>query len=313
MSNGPNYHTPFKPETDRPFNLNPYELEQWTANQWVRDYRNFNEMPAHKLTESALVAWVCEGGKFHQIRREYWSEPLLYAAVRRDPDAFKLIGEDDIDDHRMLSFECVKAGCLQFKDLLPAYQDESFVLDLIEPYAYMVEGIDFAHRFKHLLTDRVIDAICRKSVDHAYEFACRWCPVGKFRINDDSIKAAIAVNATAYFRLAEMGKEHVLVSMLADGFWPSTEFFVRDSPSRYPPSSATEAFERYSKSLGMSNKALHVGWLKTRPTSELVDALQGSQEALGLLFDIVPKDDLRDLMKTHRSIRGRFLEYELGM
>lgn len=313
MGYGPNYHVPFKPSTERPINLNPSEAEHWGANQWVRDYRNFNEIPVHKLTDSALIAWICEGGKLKDIRKEYWSDQLLHAAVRRDPEAFKLIGEDDVDDHRMLSFECVKAGCLQFKDLLPAYQDESFVLDLIKPYAYMLEGIDFANRFKHLLTDRVIDAICRKSVSHAYEFACKWCPVGKSRISDDSIKAAIAVNATDYFRLAEIGKEYVLVSMLADGFWPDAKFFVKDNPNQYPPSSVTEAFERYSKFPGMSLKALHVNWLKTRPAEEVVNCLQGSREGQDLIFEVLPHEDLKAYLKAHRSLRGRYLEHELGM
>lgn len=313
MGYGPNYHEPFKPSTDDPTNLTPSEAEHWRQNQWVRDYRNFNEIPSSNLTDSALVAWICEGGKLKDIRKEYWSEELLHAAVRRDPDAFKLIGVGDSADHRMLSFVCCKAGCLQFSDLLPEYQDEEFVLELVKPYAYMLEGIDFAGKFSHLLTDRVIDAICRKSVAHAYEFACGWCRMAKSRIQDDSIRAAIAVGINDYFRLAEMGKEHVLVGMLKEGFWPDQRHFLRNSPSQYPPSSPADVLQRINDNFGSNMRALYISWLKTRSIEELINCLQGSQEGLDLIFEVIPPEHLKDQLKAHRPLRGRYLEHELGM
>lgn len=291
---------------------NVVEHELMQSHPDALQYRGFADIPKHQLSETALIAWLCHEGKFAEIPAEWHTQDLLVAAARHDRDAYLLIEQRGIGN-RSIAFEAVIAGRLEFHLIPEKYQDEVFLLELVRVGALALQRIDFSGAYRHLLTERVVESICTKSVYSAYEFACLWCPQARYLVKDDYIKKAIGTHALDLFRLKELGAEHVLREMLCAGYWPTDGWASDDSPGRHPPVDSAACFSTYLQTIGTSLKVLHRCWLQTRPAPELVKTLAGSERGLDVLFEIIPINDLRALMGSSRAIRGRLLENDLGM
>lgn len=276
-------------------------------------YGRFEDIPPEIVCESSLVAWLCHLGKLSQIPCEMRTAQVLFAAVRHDSAAFESLQENEAVSHRELTLRGVIAGRLRFESVQKEYKDEDFIIGLSAVGAGMLTAIDFAGEYKHLLTDRVVEAICTRRLSAAYEFGWDWFPAGRDRIKDEYIEVAIAKEIFDYDKLKIMGKSHVLTNMLNEGFWPEERQFYPGDSCRVAPKSVSECFEILCEQKYPYVKVLLRCWMQTRPTIEAVEALHGSKTGLDELFSLYPIHEIREHMNGLRSIRGRLLENDLGM
>lgn len=297
--------------------IHSYEIEQCQKHPGMSSYSTFAEIPNDQISESSLVAWIVSGGKLAQILTGLRTERVLWAAARHDDDAYRQIGRDQVSDHRALSVEAIRQGKAYFFWLPEEYKDEQMLIDMTIFGTHSIQNIDLAGAYKHLLTERVAEAICSRSLSQAHEFGIAGGAAAKALIRDKYLEAGIRAQTSDYGYLEMVNKQYLLVKMLAFGFWPDEKNFnVPDEVVRsfvVPPSDPIEALERIGVCQSRGHKLLHRSWLQTRPTKEVVDALQGSAQGLDELFRIYPEQEMRKHMKTHRSIRGRLLEQDLGM
>ncbi|MBI6882733.1 hypothetical protein [Pseudomonas putida] len=300
------------PLPNTPFMLSQFEEEQWAESHWVARCSAFSEIEDALIDESVSVAWLCNGGHLFDIPEEHWSESVLLTAVRKDVYAFDLIDESLVDDYRALAVEASKAGTVNFANLPEAYCNEGFVLELISVGALSVEGIDFAGRYAHLLTDRVIEAICTKSLSNARYFSLVLGKFTKDRINDEYVRKAIPLNHYDLHCLEDLGKTHVLVDMLVQGYWPPSLREYPNHPCPEAPATVNDGFAIYSTTECANMRTLHKCWMQTRPVEELAVTLKGPA-GLDLLFEIVPDDKIRRFAHKNRGIAGRLVGNDMGM
>lgn len=296
--------------------IHSYEIEQCQKHPGMSRYSTFAEIPNDQISESSLVAWIVSGGKLAQILTGLRTERVLWAAARHDDDAYRQIGKDQVSDHRALSLEAIRQGKAYFYWLPEEYKDEQMLIDMTIFGTQSIQNTDLACAYKHLLTERVAEVICSRSLTQAYEFGIAGGSAAKALIRDKYLEAAIRAQTSDYGYLASMDKQYLLVKMVAYGFWPKKINFNGPEELKTfvtPPADPGEALERILVSQSRGNQLLHRSWLLTRPTSEVVDALQGSKKGLDELFTIYPERELREYMKVYRSIRGRFVEQDLGM
>lgn len=296
--------------------MHSYEIEQCQRHPGMNKYTTFAEIPNDQIIESSLVAWIVSGGKLAQILTGLRTERVLWAAARHDDDAYRKIGKDEVADHRALSLESIRQGKAFFFWLPEEYKDEQLLIDMTIFGTQSIQNIDLAGAYKHLLTERVAEVICSRSLSQAYEFGIAGGSTAKALIRDKYLEAGIRAQTSDYGYLESMNKQYLLVKMVAFGFWPDEKNFTGPEEVRAfikPPADPEEALDRILVCQGRGHQLLHRSWLQTRPAKEVVDALQGSAEGLDELFKIYPEQELRKHMKAHRSIRGRLLEHDLGM
>jgi hypothetical protein len=293
-----------------------FEIEQCQQNPDMDGFASFTDIPDDRVSESSLVAWLVAGGKYKEIPQGLRSEALMWSAVRHDRDAYELIDETDVADHRGLSLEALKHDHAKFSSVPERHKDGQFIVDCTAYGHRKVLTIDFYRDYEHLLTEDVAKQICSRSISDASDF----CTTGKHRacllMKDEYLEAGIRVQTSDYPYLKLMGKTYVLAGMLAKGFWPDeSQFAVPDETATFktPPSSLTQALERLQVNQGAGHRLLHECWIKIHPMQEVVSAFEGSQNGLDALFRLYKQHELRDYIRTSRPLRGRFLEQELGM
>lgn len=298
-------------------NIHWYEVEQCEANRDIKQFRNFEDIPKERLSESSLVAWIVSGsGKLAKIPVEERTERLLWSAVRHDKDAYDLIPACDVNNHRELSLEALRHSNTYFSSIPEAYKDEQFLIDMTERGSHSIKNIGLADRYDHLLTDFTAMVICSRSVSQALSYCEAGGEKARALLKDEYVLEAIKKQTSDFGSLKSLGKEYLLISLLADGFWPAEENFnfpPEVHALRSPPSSPKEAVERYSVATALGHKVLHRCWLQAQPKPQVIDELQSFQKGLDELFIIYPEHELREYMKSYRSIRGRLLEQDLGM
>lgn len=296
--------------------IHSYEIEQCQKHPGMSSYSTFAEIPNDQISESSLVAWIVSGGKLAQILKGLRTERVLWAAARHDDDAYRQIDKSEVTDHRALSLESIRQGKAFFFWLPEEYKDEQLLIDMTIFGTQSIQNIDLSGAYRHLLTERVAEAICSRSLGQAHQFGIAGGSAAKALIRDKYLEAGIRAQTSDYGYLESMDKKYLLVKMLALGFWPEEKNFCAPEEVRgfvTPPADPEEAFERILICQGRGHQILHRCWLQTRPAKEVIDTLQGSKRGLDEIFDLYPEQELRKHMRAHRSIRGRILENDLGM
>ena len=296
-------------------NIHFFEIQCCQQHPDMEAYKTFSAIPPAKVSEASLVSWLVSGGKLEQIWTDLRTEPVLWTAVRHDPDAYELIHSDDVSDHRKLSLEALKNKCTSWYSVPQEHKDEQFLIDATEGLSEALKYIRLRDDYPELITERTAQAICSRSISQAFDFCQAGGHQAEFLFKDEYLKEGIKAQTSDYGTLKIMGKSYLLIGMLADGFWPDeNNFQVPDSikPFKVPPANPAEALERILALRG-GNKILHRCWLQTQPFVEVIEALQGSKKGLDELFEIYPERELREHMKSFRALRGRFLEHDLGM
>lgn len=294
-----------------------YEVEQCEANPDMYTFKTFGDIPVDRLSDSSLVAWMASGsGALAQIPVEMRTQPVLWASVRHDKEAYDLIPACDSDNHRELSLEALEHGNTFFTSIPEQYKDEQFLIDMSKTGTQSIQNINLHARYSHLITSHTAREICSRSISQAAGYCSAGGDRARVLLEDDYVVQAIKKQTSDYGTLKSLGKEYLLVGMLADGFWPEPENFnfpPEIHVLRQAPSSPKEAVERLGVATSLGHKVLHRCWLMAQPVDLVVDDLQGFQKGLEELFTLYPERELRNYMKAYRSIRGRFLEQDLGM
>lgn len=293
-----------------------YEIAQCEDNPDMINYKTFSDIPEGRVNDSSLVAWVVSGGKLAQIPVEMRTEPVLWSAVRNDSEAYDLILPEDVTDHRSLSLEALRHSKAFFTSVPEAYKDEQFLIDMTSVGSQLINNIRLRDQYDHLLTEYTAKAICTRSISDAFNYCQAGGEKAGVLLKDDYLVEGIQIQTSDYGTLKLMGKEYLLIAMLADGFWPAAQNFnfpPEIHVMRTPPASPTEAVERIQIAKSGGHKILHRCWLQTQPMADVIAELQSSTKGLDELFIIYPERELREYMKLHRSLRGRFVEQDLGM
>jgi hypothetical protein len=295
-------------------NFHDYEVEQCQANPGMSAYSEFSTIPPEKVSESSLVAWLVSGGRLQQIPRELRVERVLWAAVRNDKSSYGLIDKGMVSDHRALSLEAIRCDSVGFFAVPEAYKDEDFLIEMAISRPRLILCVDLKDKYRHLVTEKTARGICSVSLSLAFDYAQMGGEKAQVLVTDKLLTEAIKSQSSDYGVLEIMGRGDLLISMLKQGFWPDeTHFsFPGHQSFKNPPSDVSDALSRILRTIG-SMRILHRNWLKTQPMAEVVDALEGSRQGLDELFVLYPETDLRGFMKAYRSLRGRFVEQDLGM
>lgn len=290
-----------------------FEVEQCRAFPKMGSYNNYWDIPQRELSELSLVAWLIAGGTFEQIPAEHRTENVIWAAVRHDREAFKLIGRHEVSDYRELSVNAVQLGYATFQDVPAEYIDEEFLIDATSHTFGRSTTKTLLDAHPNLITEQVAKAVCSRSISQARDF----CVAGGVKalglLKDEYLVEAIQKQTSDATYLNDLYKTYVLVSMIAEGFWPKHVSIANAALYRQPPETPAEALERLCEKLSPGDKVLHRCWLQSRPMGQVVSALQDSQKGLDELFEIYPEQELRKHMKSNRALRGRLLESDLGM
>lgn len=291
-----------------------FEVEQCRANPQMDSYNNFWDIPDDEISELSLVAWLVAGGKLDQIPDKHRSNDVLWTAARHDRDSYKLIGRYEVTDHRELSLEAIRLGHADFEDVPGEYIDEDFLIEVNTCTFGRKPSKTLLKARPELITERVVKAICSRSISKARDFCAAGGDKAAELMKDEYLVKAIRNQISDAESLVGMGKAHVLTGMLAEGFWPAYRTLPNQiAVFRVPPSTPAEALDRLCTKLSPGDRTLHRCWLQSKPTNEVVAALQGSQKGLDELFAIYPERELRKHMKSNRALSGRFLENDLGM
>lgn len=277
-------------------------------------YKNFWSIPEEEVSELSLVAWLVAGGQLGQIPDEHRTQDVLWTAVRHDRESFKLIGRYEVSDHRELSIEAVQLAHACFEDVPAEYIDEDFLIEASLTTFGRPTSKTLLETRPDLITERVARTICSRTISQARDF----CAAGGIKaaelMRDEYLAKSIRNQISDAESLIDMGKLHVLTSMIAEGFWPAYRTLPNQvAVFREPPATPTEALERLCAKLSPGDRVLHRCWLQSKPTNEVVAALQGSKKGLDELFAIYPERELRKHMKSNRALSGRILENDLGM
>lgn len=298
-------------------NIHWYEVEQCEANRDIRQFKNFEDIPKERVSESSLVAWIVSGaGKLAKIPVEERTERLLWVAVRHDQEAYDLIPACDVNNHRELSLEALRNSKTFFASIPEAYKDEQFLIDMTERGSQSIQNIGLADRYDHLLTDFTAMTICSRSISQALSFCEAGGDKARVLLKDEYVIEAIKKQTSDFGSLKALGKEYLLIGLLADGYWPAAHNFNYPPEThtlREPPSSPRDAVERCSATTSLGHRVLHRCWLRAQPMDQVVHELQAFPKGLNELFELYPERELRSYLKTSRSIRGRLLEQDLGM
>lgn len=297
-------------------NLYWYEVEQVQAHPDMDEYKAFASIPEELVSESSLVSWLTSGGKLEEIPGELRSEIILHVAARHDRDALELIQPWDVTDYHSLAVDAIKNASHQVRWVAPEYMTERFLIDVALNSPQAMESFGLGEENKHLVTENVLATLCSSTISHS---AILLRVVGgsiKEMIKDEFVREAIKTQVSDYTSLATIGKEHVLVDMIKDGFWPEAKNFTHPDKIQHfsnPPAGPADALERLYATKSPGYHVLHKAWLKTQPQSEVISELQSSSRGLDVLFDIFPERLLQQNMREHRGLRGRVLERDMGL
>jgi hypothetical protein len=279
-------------------------------------YSKFRRIPPERVTESSLVAWIVFGGLLEQIPKEHRTERVLWAAARHDDTSYALIGQDEVADHQALSLEALARGTTSFSKIPWEHKDEDFIIQMTIDSTNALQGINFAAAYSHLITDKVAQAICSRSVSHAYGFWVAGGDEARALIKDSYIEAAFDNECKCFAELERFGQTKMLAAKLAAGFWPKGAALKTSTGlelAAEPPADPMTALILMNNSRARGHQVLYKCWLLSRPVEEVIDGLQSRKVGLAEIFNLYSEADLRKHMKTYRSIRGRFLEQDLGM
>lgn len=287
-----------------------YELAQCALNPDMDRYNKFRRIPSERVSESSLVAWIVYGGILEEIPKEHRTERVVWAAARHDDTAYNHINIRDVSDHRALSLDALFRSKVTFYNVPECHKDEDFLIQMTIKSTDSIQGVQLADNYAHLLTDKVAQAICSRSMSHAYGFWVAGGQKAKDLIKDEYLERAFENHLNDYAYLERFKKEHLLVAKLATGFWP--EIKAPGEPAG-PPADPMAALILFENTKLNNYRVLYKCWLLSRPIEEVIESLQVKPVGLDKVFELYPDSELRKHMKTFRSIRGRFLEHDLGM
>lgn len=291
-----------------------YELAQCELNPGMKAYKRFSEIPADKVSESSLVAWMYHGGKFREIPEEMHTQNLYWTATRWDFGAFLAIDRSKVDDLHGMCLNGMIHGLMSFDWLPPELLTEQFVIDMTIEDVSPLDGADLEDQHEFLLTERVVKEIASRSLSHAYSLYSLSDGIARPLIKDEYLVAAIKNDPRSAWKLNEMGKEGLFLEVLSQGYWPPEESFSDIPGVVAKPTTVAQAYDWYRESEKDSfPQRLYRAWMQAQPLTDLITALQGSKAGLDHLFEHYPEKELRQHLKTHRPLRGRFLENDLGM
>lgn len=295
---------------------NEYEIAQCELNPDMKGYKRFDEIPENRINESSLVAWIVNGGELHETPQDVRTERVLWAAVRHDDSAYAFIDASEVSDHRALTIEALNRGGTHFLWAPDEYKDEDFLIEMTEKNIDALASIGLDRKYSHLLTDKVAEAICSRSLAQAYGFRVAASDKIGSLIKDSYLEKAILTSDSDFALLTRMKKVGVLVKLLSDGFWPNQVLEKNTPVSTFkagPPSIPSDAMDLRFNSKTLGEQVLYGAWLKSRPVAEVVESLHGSEKGMEELLSLYGDGVLRTYMKDYRSIRGRLLEHDLGM
>lgn len=292
-----------------------YEYAQSVKHPDAGNYKSFSDIPEHLVCESFLMAWLQQDKRFSSIPRDLWTDQLVTTAIRNDSFAFAIIKPEDVSDYRKLMLEFVRFGMGGFDQLPAEYKTEQFVIDM-SAWDPRPMDLSFLKDHPHLITQRVADEICSKSFNHAYDFWMRAGDTGRKFVTDAHLERAIRADSSHLDLLVDLKKEHILVDMISQGYWPSKDQKYRPSPVDHKPV-RPERLKGLPELLCLNilegHKFLYRCWIKTKPVDEVVDAYHGYKAGIDELFCLYEEKTLRSYADKYRSLRGRFLENDLGM
>ncbi|MBI6882734.1 hypothetical protein [Pseudomonas putida] len=294
------------------FDIHTYSVLQCQKNPYIDDYRSFDEIPQDQRTESALVAWLQTGsGNLAAIPKELRTARMLHVAARHDGQAMLQIKPSDVSNYREVALDGAKNYPNSMGLVDPEFIDEQFIIDAAISNAGVLYSFD-KETLQSYITERAAREICSSGVGRMMTFLN---VMGSELVKDEYIVDAIKVQYSDYAILEPIGKLHLLIEMLGNGFWPAPELFTLPiyQDSKVPPSSPLEALKRLSLAGDRGFKILHRSWLLAQPQAEVVEALQASQKGLDELFDLYDEGQLRGYAKKHRSIAGRLVGNDLGI
>jgi hypothetical protein len=296
-------------------NIHSYEIEQCELHPDMGSFSSYYDIPAWRVSDSSLVAWLVAGGELKRIPPEKRSEAVLWTAVRHDEAAYDLIAPGAVKDFRALTLEALRHGKTSYWKVPDECKDEDFAIEAGLLPNFPLHELDFKYA-QHLLNERVAKAFCSHSLTKAFDFLSHGGSKARDFLRDEYVEDALRAQVSDYGVLRSLGKQHVLVRMLAQGFWPDEKHFRQLGEFevfRAPPADAAEALERMSTCQEWGHRILHRYWLETRSVQEVVDAFQTSKLGTDELFEIYSEKQLRPFIKDYRSIRARFVETDLGM
>lgn len=299
-------------ECEGKFDIHAYSVLQCQKNPCIDDYRSFDEIPQDQRTESALVAWLQTGsGNLAAIPKELRTARMLHVAARHDGQAMLQITPSFVQNYREVALDAAKNYSSSIGLVDPEFIDEQFIIDAAISNAGILHSLD-EEILKSHITERAAREICSSGVGRMMTFLR---VMGSELVKDEYIMDAIKVQYSDYAILEPIGKLHLLIEMLGDGFWPAPELFTLPiyQDSKVPPSSPLEALNRLSLAGDRGFKILHRSWLLAQPQVEVVEALQASQKGLDELFELYGEGQLRGYAKKHRSIAGRLVGNDLGI
>jgi hypothetical protein len=288
-----------------------YEQAQHQKHPDAGNYRYFSDIPEHLVCESFLVAWLLQGTRFADIPKEHWTERVVWAGMRNDSFAFDVIKPDDVSDYRALLLEWIRFGPGSFNSLPPEYRTEQFVIDLGAQSPIPMD-LTFLSSYPHLITPRVADELGTKSFDHAFVFWRKTGEIGQSLMSDAHFERAIRNDSSHLEMLAFLNREHILIDMVSRGYWPSETKPNRPATVERPENLAGLP-QLLRTNMLEGHKFLYRCWIKTRPVDEVVDAYHGYKAGIDELFCLYDEKVLKGYANQYRSLRGRFLEHDLGM
>lgn len=292
--------------------IHSYSVLQCQKNPHIDDYRSFDEIPKDQRTESALVAWLQTGsGNLAAIPKELRTARMLHVAARHDGQAMLQIAPSYVQNYREIALDAAKNYPNSMGLVDPEFIDEQFIIDAAISNAGVLYSLDKEMLQSHI-TERAAREICSSGIGRMVTFLH---VIGSELVKDEYIMDAIKVQYSDYAILEPIGKLHLLIEMLGNGFWPAPELFTLPSyqDSKVPPSSPIDALKRLTLAGERGYKILHRCWLLAQPQAEVVEALQASQKGLNELFELYDEGQLRGYAKKHRSIAGRLVGNDLGI
>lgn len=293
-----------------------YEIDQCALYPDMDRYSKFRRIPSDLVSEPSLVAWIVHGGILEEIPQDLRTERVLWAAARHDDTAYGLIGADQVSDHQGLSLEALMRGKTTFGKIPWDHKDEDFLIEMTRESIKPIAGIGLMNAYSHLITSKVAEAICSRSISHAYGFWVAGGDDARALITDDCLRRAFHRHCDDYAELDRLGMRNLLVEQLATGFWPDekgVDIRTGQDSILVKPSDPMAALSSIEISKKYGHQILYTCWILSRPVEEVIESLQVKKVGMDKIFELYPEAELRKHMRAFRSLRGRLLEQDLGM